>query len=190
MSKKEIVILLFAWALCANAIAQKDSAYVHRGLLRAGATYAVGTMPSLHINNVYLTGNLEYYTDSKISVRGDVSYFFNSLGNNSLLKQNQQLFFGACYHFSVPSHLDPFIGLQPGIAYVQLNSEYSDPATVSPLASAVAGLNYYADKWFHIMVNVRYVVGTHLDGVSLFSLNEVSFAFGLGFDLDVLKKSK
>jgi|SRR6185312_600848 len=191
MGKKAIAILLFAGALCMHAVAQKDSAkgFVHKGLLRAGATYSLGVISYLHISNVYLNGNLEYYTDNKISVRGDGCYFFNSLNESKLLKMNHQLFFGACYNFPVAARINPFIGLQPGIAYIQ-TSLYGDPASFSPLASVITGFNYYAEKWFHIMVNVRYVVGQHLDEVSLFNVNEISFAFGLGFDLDVLKKNK
>lgn len=164
--------------------------YVHKGLLRAGATYSVGTVMSLHINNVYINGNLEYYADNKISVRSDACLFINSLDNSKLLKQNHQLFFGACYNFPVKSHFDPFIGFQPGVAYQQLNSAYADPATFSPLVSVLGGFNYYAEKWFHIMVNIRYVAAQHLDEISLFNLNELSFAFGLGWNMDVLKKSK
>ena len=184
-----------ACVLYGNSFAQKDSAskvYVHKGLLRAALTYSVGLMTTNTISNVYVTGNMEYYADSKISVRGDGCYFINSLNDNKYLKQNQQLYFGACYNFQVHSHFDPFIGLQPGVAYSQITTYYniSDPATFSPLASVVTGLNYYADKWFHIMLNVRYTAGRHLDEVALFDLNEVSFSFGLGWDLDLLGHKK
>lgn len=195
MGKKGIIWIALLCTLCSNLFAQMDSArkvYVHKGLLRASLSYSIGLMTSNTISNVYVTGNMEYYADSKISVRGDSYFFVNSLEDNKYLKQNHQLYFGACYNFQARSHFDPFIGLQPGVAYVQINPLYGikDPATFSPLASAVTGLNYYADRWFHIMLNVRYTMGRHLDEVALFDLNEVSFSFGLGWDLDVLRHKK
>jgi hypothetical protein len=198
MGKKIVAILILISSLYGNAIAQNDSAkgFVHKGLLRAALTYSVGRMSTNTVSNVYVTGNMEYYADSKISVRGDGYYFVNSLNDSKFLKLNHQLYFGACYNFPVRSRFNPFIGIQPGIAYTQLNTDIiqinttytiSDPATFSPLASAVIGLNYYAERWFHILLNVRYTVGRHLDEVALFDLNELSFSFGLGWNLNTIK---
>jgi len=175
-------------------MAQNDTTkgYPRAGLLRAAATFSIGSMPSISVTNAYLTGNLEYYADSKISVRGDAYYFFNSLNNAQIIKQNHQLYFGALYNFPLHSNFNPFIGLQPGIAYIQLypvnNSD--EPATFSPLASVITGFNFYAEKWFHISVNIRYSVSRHLDDFALFSTNELSFSFGLGWDLQVVKTKK
>ena len=106
-----------------------------------------------------------------------------------MIKQNHQLYFGACYNFPLHSNFNPFIGLQPGVTYIQLYPVYGsdDPVTFSPLVSAVTGFNYYAEKWFHISINVRYSIGKHLDELTLFNTNELSFSFGLGWDLDVIK---
>jgi len=180
----------------AGAYAQTDSAkgFVHKGILRGALTYSVGKMTSFNITNVYLTGNLEYYADKRISVRGDDYFFVNSLNNNKFLKQNSALYFGACYNFPTHSHFNPMIGLQPGVVVSQLNSvagsDVANPVNVAPLASIIAGFNYFGERWFHILVDVRYTVGRHLDEDGLFQLNELSFSFGLGLNLDVLKKKK
>lgn len=191
---KRAASILLVLMMSSGTYAQTDSAkgYVHKGLLRAALTFSTGKMTSVNITNVYLTGNMEYYADSKISVRGDGYYFFNSLNNNKLLKQNHALYFGACYNFPTHSHFNPLIGLQPGAVLTQVNTFYgsSDPVTVSPVASIVTGFNYYAEKWFHLQVNVRYSVGRHLDEEGLFDLNELSFSFGLGWNLDLLKNKK
>lgn len=189
MGKKGISLFIVACALWSSVMAQNDSAkgYVHKGLLRASLTYSIGIMPAVSLTNAYLTGNMEYYADSKISVRGDSYYFFNSLNNADVIKQNDQLYFGALYNFPVHSHFNPFIGLQPGMAYVQANLA-GDPASFSPLASVITGFNYYAEKWFHIMLNIRYSAGNHLDEVSLFNMNELSFSFGLGLNIDTSPK--
>ena len=193
---KKLVFIITALLMGLGVNAQSDSAtgFVHKGILRAGLTYAVGKMTSFNISNVYLTGNLEYYADNRISVRGDDYYFVNSLNNSKYLKQNSALYFGACYNFPTHSHFNPMIGLQPGVVLNQLNpvtgSGVSNPLTASPLGSIVTGFNYYGERWFHIQLDVRYSMGRHLDEDGLFQLNELSFSFGLGWNLDVLKKKK
>jgi hypothetical protein len=65
-----------------------------------------------------------------------------------------------------------------------------DVATICPFFSAVAGFNFFGEKWFHIQVNVRYTVGEHLTVADETNISEVSFNFGLGFNLNVLAKKK
>ena len=165
--------------------------FTHRGLLRAAGTFAFGSMPESSIYNAYLTGNIEYYADQKISVRGDAYYFLNSLSQNSPLKKNDALYYGAFYHFPTHSHFDPTIGLEPGISYTQMIVDGTpDVATICPLASAVVGFNFFGEKWFHIQINVRYAIGEHLTAADETNISEISFNFGLGFNLDVLSKKK
>jgi len=185
--------------LCGYFAGAQDSTIVHKGLLRTAGTFAFGTMPENNITNAYLTGNIEYYAEKKISVRGDVYYFLNSLKqNNPLLNKNDALYFGAFYHIPTHSGFDPLIGLQPGISYTQMfyNSiEVSpnpvlDVATICPLFSTVVGFNFFGEKWFHIQINVRYTVGEHLTAADETNISELSFNFGLGFNLNVLGKKK
>ncbi len=191
---KRFVLILTMLLVFGGAYAQSDTSkgFVHKGMLRGALNFAVGKMTSFNIANAYVTGNLEYYADSKISVRGDVYFFVNSL-NSKFLKQNSALYFGGIYNFPTHSNFDPIIGLQPGVALSQLTAIGNDaphPINVAPVASLVAGFNYYAENWFHIQVNVRYTMGKHLDDDGLFQLNELSFSFGLGFNLDLQKKNK
>jgi len=175
-----------------SCYSQSDSAFIHKGLIRAAGTFAFGTMPENNLTNAYLTGNLEYYADKKISFRGDVYYFLNSLTANSPLAKNDALYFGAFYHIPTHSHLDPVIGLQPGISYTQMwisnntagGERSPDVATICPLTSAVAGFNFFAEKWFHIQINVRYTIGEHLTAADETNISELSFNFGLGFNIN------
>ncbi|HTB30870.1 MAG TPA: hypothetical protein VK808_02530 [Bacteroidia bacterium] len=172
-----------------TSVAQSDSAFIHKGLLRAAGTFAFGTMPQNSISNAYLTGNIEYYAEKKISVRGDLYYFLNSTTKNSPLNKNDALYFGAYYHIPTHSHFDPVLGLQPGISYTQMNIDgANDIATICPLASAVVGFNFFGQKWFHVQVNVRYTIGEHLTAYDETNISELSFNFGLGFNLNTRKK--
>jgi hypothetical protein len=180
-------LFLFPFA----GVAQTDSAFIHKGLLRAAGSFAFGEMPQNKLSNAYLTGNIEYYAEKKISFRGDLYYFLNSLTTNSPLIKNHALYFGAFYHIQTNSHFDPVIGFQPGISYTQMKIDsVNDVATICPLASIVAGFNFFAQKWFHIQINVRYTVGEHLTAADETNISELSFNFGLGFNFNTQGKRK
>lgn len=185
---KKAITFILLYALFVGALfAQHDSIKgVHKGILSGTLTLPVGYLVSEKATTVYVAGNLEYYTDSKISVRGEATFYVEGAGTAKFLKLNNSIGFGAFYHFQTHSNFDPLIGFQPELGLSQTTNE-GDPVTVNPLASVVTGFNFFAEKWFHILVNVRYTAGRHLDEQSLESLNELSFSFGLGFNLDVVK---
>jgi hypothetical protein len=54
----------------------------------------------------------------------------------------------------------------------------------------LVGFNFFAEKWFHIQANVRYSIGEHLTAPDETNISEVSFNFGLGFNLNVLTEKK
>lgn len=181
-----IILALKLYTVSVNA-QQTEGQFIHKGLLRATSTFATGYMPYNKVNNLYLTGIVEYYTDSKISLRGESFYFFNSLNGDKTFKQNHSIFSGACYHLKTNSHFDPFIGLQTGLAYSQIGRNFSGNAgsnkSFNPLLSPLIGFNYYAPKWFHLFINARYVIGNHLSEQGIIPLNEWNFSFGLGFNI-------
>jgi hypothetical protein len=162
------------------------SAFKRKGIFRTTLTFATGYMPANNLNNLYLTGNIEYYTDSRISLRGDGMYFFNSMNQDKTLKMNHSIYSGAAYHFG-QGQFDPFVGLQTGLAYTQCGiiqqgmSERSK--SFSPLISPLAGFNYYAHKWFHLFINIRYSYGRLLSNEAILPLNEWNVSFGLGFNV-------
>lgn len=192
--------IIIAIALIAPVLAMgqsDDKTYPYRGLVRMSGSFATGTMPKANLKNVYLTGDLEYYINGNVSLRSESFLFLNSLDNpTSPLLQNHQLFTGASYHFRPDKPLDFYMGFQPGIAYSQVSMtqlEPTDPAmsdaTLNPLISGMAGVNYFATKFFHLFINTRYVSGKHLSNAPTpLSLNEFRISFGLGINFRVLKK--
>jgi hypothetical protein len=196
---KRIFLIISLFISCTGLFAQKDTGknlswgQVHKGILAGVGTISVGEMPAHNISNVYVTGNLEYYAQKNVSIRGDEYFFVNSLTPNSPLKQNSSVYFGAFYHFPTHSGFDPLIGFQPGIAFARTtDSAYgkADPGAAAPLMSLVIGFNFYAEKWFHIQANIRYTAGQESSEQSQYNLNEISFNFGLGFNIDLLPKYK
>ena len=182
------IILIFVSVVPFFANARQDSSrYIHKGLLRAQATISPGFMLKEGITNIYIHGDLEYYVEDNISVRGDSYYYLNTIEDKKPFIVNNSSFLGAVYHFPTASSLDPYIGIQPGIAYSQANTQLlidDNRATTNPLISSVVGVNYYAPRIFHLFVSVRYVSGKHLsDAPSPLSLNEVKLSFGLGWNI-------
>ncbi len=182
-----IMVLLFPFLMNAQ---ETRNGIADKGLLRASGTISFGSMTKQKQTNIYLHGVLEYYLTKNISSRGDVYYYLKS-GDQQLLNLNHQLFAGASYHFNTNNNFDPYLGIEPGIGltqanYVVVNVENNTEA--SPLISAVVGFNYYASKWFHLFIDGRYVTGKHLSNQKMISLNELRLSFGLGINLNVLKK--
>lgn len=176
---------------------QVSGQYIHQHLIRVDASIVAGHMLKENFNNVHVNGNLEYYLDNKVSIRGDVNFLLGSTGinNDSLgLKDNHSLMLGGAYHFQTKNHFDPYFIIQPGFAYT---SSYKAPnpdseqskniyykGVISPLATAGLGFNFYFQRFAHFFMETRYVYGNHLsEAPHPLSLQEIRFTFGLGFNI-------
>lgn len=186
---KKIIILALLFPFFLNA-QETSSSIADKGLLRATGTISFGGMTKHEQTNIYLQGVLEYFVTKNITSRGDIYYYLKS-GDKQMLNQNHQLFAGASCHFNTNSNFVPYLGIQPGIGLTQANFVVvngENNVEASPLISAVVGFNYYASNWFHLFIDGRYISGKHLSNQKTISLDEVRLSFGLGFNLNVLKK--
>jgi hypothetical protein len=181
-------------------VSAQESSYIDKGLLRASMTFSTGLMRSNTVNG-YLHGFLEYYLGEKISVRGDAFYLLFSqsktadsatginLKNPLLLNSN--LMAGLFYHPLNHSHIDVYLGFQPGIAYSQYNQQILGidgnavltDKSFNPIYGFTGGINYYSGKHFHAYIETRFVRGVHLSNGSSKFLDELRISFGLGFDI-------
>jgi len=191
MVKKSFIFILFLFISKAD-FSQKNPAIIDKGLIRTQGVISFGKLTDHNKTNLYLNGNLEYYTSSLISLRGDI-YYYLPKSNDDVLQKNHQLFYGASYHFYTKHNMDFYLGIQPGIAFTQtgvdvLQTKLTSAPTYNPLISEVVGFNYYATKWFHLFVDTRYVYGSHLSDAPPFKLNELRISFGLGFNLNLFHK--
>ena len=196
MKKSVVLFLLFPLAL----FAQESERFVDKGLLGCKGTLAVGFPTAYKGTNMYISANMEYYTHKNISYRGGLYIFLGTSGEDDVLAKNHTLFTGFYYHFKTKNHLDPYIGLEPGVSWTQLerpDSLFNEPypynisgyqQTLSPVASFSAGINYYATKWSHLFIEAKYVYGIHASDVPAVSLSEVKLAFGFGFNIWAIKR--
>ena len=182
-------------------LSQSDSSkqYIHKKLLRSCGGISPGIMTKQKITNIYLVGNLEFYVNRKISLRGESYYFIHTIDDTALFAFNHKTFAGAIYHFPTKNHLDPYVGISPGIAITKSKyGGYCPPGTnciqgfvgptyskvaANPLMSADFGINYYFQRWFHFYADVRYNYGKHLSDAPPESLSEFNFTFGLGWNI-------
>ena len=206
-SMQRVLLILFSFLITLSSFAQEgDSQFIHKYLLRADASIVAGYMYKEGFNTVSVNGNLEYYIDSKVSIRGDCKYLLGCSGLTSdtlRLKDNHSILLGTVFHFKTTSHFDPYFILQPGFAYTSsykaAGTTGADQTTIvtnykpviSPLGTAGLGFNYYFPRFAHLFVETRYVFGNHLSEASKpLSLQELRITFGLGFNLFVMKEKK
>jgi hypothetical protein len=193
LKKLTIAVLM----LCVlNVKAQDDAVYARNGLLKATATIAPSVMLNRKASNIYLSGFAEYFFEDIFSVRGDlVTYVDGIAPSNNYYKYNTACYFGLYYHPNKRKNLDPYIGLQPGLAVGRVNSFYNEgyasKVQATPSVALHGGLTFYFWKFFNFYADVAYV---HVDmqdmrnGSSL--SDELIFSVGLGFHFNVLKDKK
>lgn len=169
--------------------------FTHPGLFLFRASLAVGGLTDLKAGTVFVEGNMEYFIDRKVSLRGDGYFFGGHTGDYKPFKMHHSLFTGAMFHKQTLGDFDPYAGLEVGINYAQAADPYLggygsavmpvEPVSkvFSPTLSPVVGFNYYGGKFFHISLHARYIVGRFMDNYNSVSLGEWRISFGLGFNL-------
>lgn len=200
--------LLIIFLVCFSSLLfaqQEDGQFIHKHLLRADASIVKGYLLKENFQTVHVNGNLEYYADNKISIRGDANYMLGSSGltaDSIGLNNNISVLLGAAYHFHTKGHFDPYFIFQPGIAYTtsykqfdlstnDARSKIKYKAAMSPIATAGLGFNYYFQRFAHLFLETRYVYGQHLSNAPTpISLQELRITFGLGFNLFIIKEKK
>ena len=173
---------------------------IRKGLVRAQGTISPGWTTADGNTNLYLQGDMEYFLEDKISLKGDISYFLDTQGDG-YLKHNHSLFFGSQYHMPY-KRFDPYIGLHPGVSLVQARNPNLGTAEVpvayeeslmkiSPAISVATGFNFYVWRYIHFMANVKYVHAKHsTEWGTNYALDEFRISFGLGWNVNMIKRKK
>jgi len=196
---KRLFLLLSIW-IATSSFGQEFS---KSNILRASASFSVGKLLKDKETTINVGTSLEYYLDEKFSLRGEGVYF---IGYNDDVafgyKYNHGLMAGLIYHFTEKKAFDPYIGLQPGMSFGQYgnltdstlandtywltNNQYTN-FHVNPTVSIHTGFNYYAEKLFHLFIDVRYLYGNFHSEIPTMSLSELRVEFGLGWNLRLKK---
>jgi hypothetical protein len=187
---EKVKFILFLLILGSGTQAQNDNSFSTKGLLKATTTISPGFMLNQQRTNIYLNGELEYFPEEKISIRGDGFWYLGSQQNPDLLKQNSSVYWGALYHFR-KNRADYFIGFQPGLSLTQPVVDekyyYSDYGIqVCPQMSVLAGFTYYVGRYFNFFANTRYVKSAYRNNRYI-GLDELRISAGLGFNIHLKK---
>lgn len=189
-----------ALAVCMAPLvrAQEGTPCTGAGLLRASGSISPGFLLDQGSTNIYLGGKLEYFTEDRVSFRGEGFWYMGSQQKPALLEQNSQIAFGPFLH-SVHGRLDLSAGVEAGISLAHPTNRwvhilkapdlpYTDPAPlrVVPQASLCASLSYAVWDYFHFFVDARYVHARYNGAPSRsIPLDELMLSAGLGWQLRV-----
>jgi hypothetical protein len=178
-------MLWFLTCLSAVSYGQSNS-YRDLGIIKASATIAPSTMLNRNDANIYLHGFLEYFPESKFSLRGETYFFIdgqNKSGNTSFVRQAMRTHFGVFLHGG-KRNLSPYLGLQPGVVLLRPTDSYGDQLRVSPSFALHVGANYFIWKYFHFFGDLGYLNSSYRGlATGTTRTDELVFSAGLGFQL-------
>lgn len=202
-----IIATLFSLLLVSSLFAQDSTKFRYQSVLKGAATISPGYLLNSPQTNIYINGDLEYFPEEHVSLRGESFVFVGAQQKPAMLQQNSCLMFGALYHFH-KNKFDCFIGLETGASLTKPNDTNYDtlfihmPVTVIPtgmtsynykilpLISPVTGITFYVNNYFNFFLNVRYVKSRYYGyqyGKTLL-LDEIRISAGLGFQIHLKKK--
>ena len=187
--------IIFSSIFLLSGVVLSQEKYIQPGLLKATGPIAPSTMLNRSVQNIYLSGFLEYYLDRKLSLRGETFVFVDgkskTVTNNLFIKEGMRTYFGAFYHFN-KNNWDQYIGFQPGVALIKpLDSvEPNGPLQLSPSFAAHIGSTYYVWKYFNFYVDLAYVHSSYRGlTIGTQKTDELILSAGLGFQIQT-KKNK
>lgn len=182
------MLLVVCWMTSLIGAAQD---YIQPGLLVGEATFSPSTMLNRNVQNFYLSGNLEYFTDKKVSFKGQSHLFLNGNDPSAIFEQRVMTYFGAMYHFN-RSNWDQHIGFSPGVTVTQSGIHNEDgnryPLMVNPSFAVEVGTTYFVWKYFNFFARVTYL-NAKLSGTLLENqrTDELMISAGLGFQVPTRK---
>jgi hypothetical protein len=192
MVKRMIAPVLICLSLLSHGQLNKTSSNAR--LLKANLSFTQSFMLNNSNKNVYLSGNLEYYTSAKFSLRGDCFWYLDSRQSNPIFKQNAIVLFGPVFHLP-KGKSDFYAGIQPGLSYTKptdnLSLDYSYPSRLLPAFSILAGYTFYFSKFCNFFIGANYLASRYrgAEGGSI-NLDEFMISGGLGFHLRTSKSSE
>jgi hypothetical protein len=142
--------------------------------------------------DLYVSGNLEYFPEKNVSIRGDCFWYIDSRQKNPLLKQNAMILFGALAHLP-KGRSDFYAGIQPGISLTKPN--YYDnididlPMRVMPVLSISAGYTLFFSKFCNFFIAANYMISRYRGAPhGSIKLDEIIISGGLGFHFNTKKQ--
>lgn len=185
-------IILCAMIFFNGSSGYSQESYIQPGLLKASATIAPSKMLNRTVDNIYLSGFLEYHLDKRLSLRGDTYWYIDGNAEKTTdekLSGASRTYFGLFYHLN-KTNWDNYFGLQSGISLLRF-SAISPTISVSPSFALTAGTSFFVWKYFHFFANLTYVNSSArgIPGGSR-KADELIMSAGLGFQINTKRSGK
>lgn len=167
------------------------------GLFRASASISPSFMLGNDSRNIYLSGFAEYYSNEKISIRGDSFWFIDGQEDFAFFEQAIRTNFGMFFHYG-KKNFELNIGIQPGLSVLRKNPYEVGINTFAPLyektrmvpsIALTTGCNLYVWKYFNFYASITYIQ-SELISIHSGQMNadELIISTGLGFHLGTRRK--
>lgn len=132
-------------------------------------------------SNFFLHGQLNLFTEQRISFSGDAFYDLGSTSAYPTFNNQHQLFFGVNYHWRTSIH-DLYLGMQPGIGLYRNDQALESRIPLAPLVSLQGGYRIYISPHFHFFFEGRFI-GGQVISKNMQAISNLRFSAGLGFQL-------
>lgn len=165
-----------------------------KGCVRSQGNLGGGYLFQQKAISAYVNGEMELFFDDRFAYTGALSVsFLTNRKNETGLKANHAVFFGANYHFIKPKRWDPYVGITPGVGLVRANYKKGDdvkmtPYSLAPLLSAQIGCNFYVCSFLHFFAKVQGVAGQMFSTLPTAQrLDELKLTGGMGWNFRLWK---
>lgn len=190
------IVLLF---LCVAGLSwgQIRPIYPKTGLVKASVTIAPTNFYKSWATAAMLNAYLEYLSEDKISIRGDVFQFMPNAGNFIFNEINMPQYYTAVYagfgYNLGQRNWRHTIHLQPGITYWQGFSNIHGerpPSSINPSLNLKLGTCLYVSSYFHFFAELNWndSYTRNNPGLST-STAQFGLSAGLGFSIPTKKEN-
>lgn len=185
---EKLIITYFALIISFVGLGQNSEHVDLKGVFRATATISPSISLSNSFNNIYISGESEYYFESFLSLRGDLFVLAGTLEEKQDLYHHHHLMIGPQFH-GQKGIVDFFGGFSMGLNLTSEKNYFPLPdiynqRSLTPNFSINSGVNFYVFDYFHFFAHARYMMTTyrgHFSGNK--RMDELIFSAGLGFQI-------
>jgi hypothetical protein len=181
--------------LASLSFAQQKTDFTAYGPIKGNLAINQGFMLQHKITDLYLSGNLEYFPEKNVSVRGDCFWYIDARQKNPVLKQNIMVLFGALAHLP-KGRSDFYAGVQPGITFTKPNNPDNNvdvalQTRLMPVLSISAGYTLYFSRFCNFFLAANYMISRYRGApTGTIKLDEIMISGGLGFHFNTRKQVK
>lgn len=198
---KKLIILLLCIALYSSAVAQnKEETFVRKGLVQTWGSFAFSDLVD-HKEWLYsLHGFIQYFPEKRVSAMGEIMHLLGTSRDTSTVIFKSAFGVGFGYHFPV-RNVDYYLFFMgsghPMIRTQRIDSTGALEKSAIPdnMSSGATpgiiigtGASLFVWKYLNFFVQVRYEHVKHYSVMEFKSLNNVSYSYGLGFNLHTKKQ--